>query len=115
MATQRDGRLGGASGKDGGRGFGFTGGHFHWNWGNDQFRKLMLNAITVGRPRRWRCPKGGVSEQAARRVEELEANQDEQPPGKLQPRARSRGCWTIGARKTSDRPGATRWQQTGFP
>ncbi|MEE8467999.1 MAG: family 16 glycoside hydrolase [Planctomycetota bacterium] len=29
----------------GGRGFGFTGGHFHWNWGNDNFRTLMLNAI----------------------------------------------------------------------
>jgi type 1 glutamine amidotransferase len=31
---------------DGGRGFGTSGGHVHWNWGNDQFRKLMLNAIT---------------------------------------------------------------------
>jgi type 1 glutamine amidotransferase len=30
---------------DGGRGFGFTGGHFHKNWQNDAFRKLMLNAI----------------------------------------------------------------------
>lgn len=30
---------------DGGRGFGTTGGHVHWNWGNDQFRKLVLNAI----------------------------------------------------------------------
>lgn len=30
---------------DGGRGFGFTGGHFHQNWGNDDFRKVMLNAI----------------------------------------------------------------------
>ncbi|MCL5096190.1 MAG: DUF1080 domain-containing protein [Candidatus Omnitrophica bacterium] len=30
---------------DGGRGFGFTGGHFHNNWGNDNFRKLVLNAI----------------------------------------------------------------------
>lgn len=30
---------------DGGRGFGFTGGHYHWNWGNDNFRKLVLNAI----------------------------------------------------------------------
>jgi len=30
---------------DGGRGFGFTGGHFHKNWGNDDFRKLALNAI----------------------------------------------------------------------
>jgi len=30
---------------DGGRGFGFTGGHFHKNWGDDDFRKVMLNAI----------------------------------------------------------------------
>jgi type 1 glutamine amidotransferase len=30
---------------DGGRGFGFTGGHFHKNWGDDNFRKIVLNAI----------------------------------------------------------------------
>lgn len=30
---------------DGGRGFGFTGGHFHQNWGHGDFRKLMLNAL----------------------------------------------------------------------
>ena len=30
---------------DGARGFGFTGGHYHKNWGNDDFRKLVLNAI----------------------------------------------------------------------
>lgn len=30
---------------DGGRAFGFTGGHMHRNWGNDSFRKLVLNAI----------------------------------------------------------------------
>ena len=30
---------------DGGRGFGFTGGHFHDNWGNDSFRKVVLNAF----------------------------------------------------------------------
>ncbi len=29
---------------DGGRGFGFTGGHFHRNWGTDSFRKVVLNA-----------------------------------------------------------------------
>ena len=29
---------------NGGRGFGFSGGHFHWNWANDDFRKLLLNA-----------------------------------------------------------------------
>ena len=30
---------------NGGRSFGFTGGHFHENWGDDNFRKLVLNAI----------------------------------------------------------------------
>jgi type 1 glutamine amidotransferase len=30
---------------DGGRGFGFTGGHVHKGWGNDDQRKLVLNAI----------------------------------------------------------------------
>jgi hypothetical protein len=32
--------------EDGGRGFGFTGGHFHSGWANDSQRKLVLNAIT---------------------------------------------------------------------
>ncbi|MCS5628692.1 MAG: NPCBM/NEW2 domain-containing protein, partial [Planctomycetes bacterium] len=44
---------------DGGRGFGFTGGHVHWNWGDENFRKLVLNAIA------WVAkadvPAGGVS------------------------------------------------------
>ena len=30
---------------NGGRGFGFTGGHFHRNWRQDDFRKLVLNAL----------------------------------------------------------------------
>jgi hypothetical protein len=30
---------------DGGRGFGFTGGHFFAHWENDSFRGLMTNAI----------------------------------------------------------------------
>jgi hypothetical protein len=30
---------------DGGRGFGFTGGHKHVNWGNENFRKVVLNAL----------------------------------------------------------------------
>lgn len=30
---------------DGGRGFGFTGAHYHQNWANDAFRKVVLNAI----------------------------------------------------------------------
>lgn len=30
---------------DGGRGFGFTGGHYHKGWANNEQRKLVLNAI----------------------------------------------------------------------
>ncbi len=30
---------------NGGRGFGCTGGHVHWNWSEDNFRKTILNAI----------------------------------------------------------------------
>lgn len=29
----------------GGRSFGFTGGHYHWNWGNDDLRRLVTNAV----------------------------------------------------------------------
>ncbi len=43
---------------DGGRGFGFTGGHFHDNWANDDFRKVVLNAMV------WltkaQVPAGGI-------------------------------------------------------
>ena len=31
--------------EDGGRGFGYTGGHFHKNWGDPNNRKLFLNAV----------------------------------------------------------------------
>jgi type 1 glutamine amidotransferase len=30
---------------NGGRSFGFTGGHFHENWGDENFRRLVTNAI----------------------------------------------------------------------
>ena len=30
---------------DGGRGFGWTGGHYHKNWGNEGYRKVVLNAL----------------------------------------------------------------------
>jgi type 1 glutamine amidotransferase len=31
--------------RDKGRSFGFTGGHFHRNWGDENFRRLVVNAI----------------------------------------------------------------------
>jgi len=43
---------------DGGRGFGFTGGHVHMNWQNDDNRKLMLNAILW--TAKVKIPKDGV-------------------------------------------------------
>jgi outer membrane protein assembly factor BamB len=61
----------------GGRGFGFTGGHFHWNWGDDDFRKLVLNALV------WvsggDVPAGGVPSRTPTR-RDLEMNQDFSPP-----------------------------------
>lgn len=47
---------------DGGRGFGFTGGHFYRNWWEPNFRRLMLNAI-VWTARR-EVPAMGVQSQA---------------------------------------------------
>jgi len=59
----------------GGRGVGFTGGHFHRNWKDDNFRKVALNALL------WICkldvPKGGVT--SAVSEEEIAANWDEKP------------------------------------
>jgi type 1 glutamine amidotransferase len=44
--------------KDGGRGFGFTGGHFFDNWKVDGFRTLVLNAVLW--TARVEVPAGGV-------------------------------------------------------
>ena len=56
---------------DGGRGFGCTGGHTHWVYANDNFRKLMLNAIC------WianvEVPADGVATKTPT-VEQMEAN-----------------------------------------
>ncbi len=45
--------------ENGGRGFGFTGGHNHLNWGNDDFRKTVLNAIVWAA--KAKVPEGGVT------------------------------------------------------
>ncbi|MBN1342089.1 MAG: ThuA domain-containing protein [Phycisphaerae bacterium] len=62
---------------DGGRGFGFTGGHWHVSWAHDDFRKLILNAIVW--VARLEVPKDGVSTKTPS-VEEIEAGQDEPKP-----------------------------------
>jgi type 1 glutamine amidotransferase len=57
----------------GGRGFGFTGGHNHDSWQEDNYRKVMLNAIlwTAGMD----VPKNGVTSSAPDLVE-IESNLD---------------------------------------
>jgi putative membrane-bound dehydrogenase-like protein len=62
---------------DGGRGFGFTGGHDHWNWGDPNFRKLMLNAIVWAA--KAEVPVGGVGDQPVT-LAGLERSQDYDPP-----------------------------------
>jgi len=44
---------------DGGRGFGFTGGHYHQNWRDDQFRKFVLNGIVW--TAKMEVPDAGIS------------------------------------------------------
>jgi len=61
---------------DGGRGFGFTGGHYNKNWGNDDFRKLVLNAIVW--TAKVEVPAGGVESSVT--PEDLQKNLD--PKGK---------------------------------
>ena len=61
---------------EGGRGFGFTGGHRHANWGDENFRKVMLNALL------WiakaEVPANGVESQVTE--EDLAQNLDPKRP-----------------------------------
>ena len=57
---------------DGGRGFGFTGAHFHRNWGDDNFRKIVLNAIAW--TAKMEVPAEGIPSQVSK--EELQQNLD---------------------------------------
>jgi len=60
---------------DGGRGFGITGAHFHKNWGDENFRRVVLNAVL------WiaksEVPAQGV--QSSLTEEDLKANLDPKP------------------------------------
>ena len=62
---------------NGSRGFGCTGGHVHWNWAQDDFRKTVLNAIV------WVAkidvPQNGV-ESSRPTVDEMLQNHDEKVP-----------------------------------
>jgi type 1 glutamine amidotransferase len=57
---------------EGGRGFGFTGGHTHAHWGDPNQRKVVLNAIL------WiakaEVPRNGVESTVT--AEQLQANLD---------------------------------------
>lgn len=63
----------------GGRGFGFTGGHNHDNWGDDDFRKSVLNAVC------WiagvEIPENGI-ETPTPTQEDLDRNLDPKEPRK---------------------------------
>ncbi len=69
---------------NGGRGFGFTGGHVHWNWAHPDYRKLVLNAIA------WiagaEVPHNGI-ESGPYSMEDMLANQDFPPGGRNYDRA----------------------------
>lgn len=66
---------------DGGRSFGFTGGHYHWNWGNEDVRRLVTNAI------RWSAggdvPSDGSALGQRVGIDDLLENQDYDPPKKF--------------------------------
>lgn len=66
--------------EDGGRGFGFTGGHFHWNWGNKNFRRVVANAIVWSAGAK--VPEDGVNLEALR-IDDLKENQDYSEPNNL--------------------------------
>lgn len=61
----------------GGRGFGFTGMHTHWNWAQDSFRKSVLNALVwiAAAP----VSEGGVASETPT-LEELESYLDKPRP-----------------------------------
>ncbi len=60
---------------DGGRGFGFTGGHYHQGWGNADQRKLVLNALLWSA--KVEVPSGGV--ESVITAEDLLKNLDLKP------------------------------------
>jgi type 1 glutamine amidotransferase len=66
---------------DGGRGFGFTGGHKHVNWSNDHWRKVVLNAILwVAKAE---IPATGI--ESKMQPEELAQNLDPKKPAMTSP------------------------------
>jgi type 1 glutamine amidotransferase len=69
----------------GGRSFGFTGGHFHRNWGDENFRRLVTNAIL------WAAHVAVPAEGARVDLDaaELNRNLDRKEPRKPKPVAKT--------------------------
>jgi putative membrane-bound dehydrogenase-like protein len=63
---------------DGGRGFGFTGAHYHKNWGEENFRRVVLNAILW--IAKMEVPANGVQSMVTE--DDLQQNLDPKPPKK---------------------------------
>lgn len=63
---------------DGGRAFGFTGGHFHDNWGIPEFRRMVVNAILW--TAKVKVPRGGARCEITK--EDLTRNLDPKPAPK---------------------------------
>lgn len=65
--------------EDGGRGIGFTGGHWHRNWAIDDFRRVVLNAMvwTAG----MEVPEGGVKSEP---ITEAQLNENLDPKKKME-------------------------------
>jgi type 1 glutamine amidotransferase len=67
---------------DGGRGFGFTGGHTRWNYASDNFRKLLVNAVCW--TARIDIPADGIPTPRPT-VEQMEANLEGERPAAWTP------------------------------
>jgi putative membrane-bound dehydrogenase-like protein len=67
---------------NGGRSFGFTGGHYHWNWGRPEMQRLVTNAII------WSA-KGDVPQTGLvtmeTSIDKLKENQDDKVPADFSP------------------------------
>lgn len=65
--------------EDGGRGFGFCGGHFHENWSRPEFRRLVTNAILW--TAKVQVPKDGAKVDVVN-LNDLVSGLDSKPAGK---------------------------------
>ncbi len=85
---------------DGGRSFGFTGGHYHWNWANDDMRRLVANGI------RWTAgdeiePHGSSLGEKPVGMKDLLENQDYDPPKKFNEEETAKEFHILSSTKTT--------------